>query len=312
MAASATVPSGMLAALILPLALLPMLALGAAAWLRRGLAPAATQPSRGPAELGLSATSQRIPGAKGLALFAWFLPAPGRAAAPGVVLMHGWGGNAGDLLPAAQALHAAGYAVLLPEARNHGRSARDGHSSLPRFAEDLEHALDWLAAQPGVDAGRLAVMGHSVGAAAVLLLASRRSDLRAAVSLSAFADPELVMRRWLAARGIPYRPLGWLINRYVEHVIGARFRDIAPARTLALARCPVLLVHGRQDLTVPLSDARALWRARGGAEVQLFECEGSHEAFEDPGRLADEVLGFLGRSLAGRCPPPNPETAERA
>jgi len=36
------------------------------------------------------------------------------------VLLHGWGGNASTLLPAAQTLHQAGYAVLLPESRNQG------------------------------------------------------------------------------------------------------------------------------------------------------------------------------------------------
>lgn len=49
-------------------------------------------------------------------------------------------------LHAAQALHRVGYAVLLPKSRNHGCSDRAGHSSQPRFAEGLDHALDFLAA----------------------------------------------------------------------------------------------------------------------------------------------------------------------
>lgn len=42
-----------------------------------------------------------------------------------------------------QLLHRAGYAVLVAESRNHGRSDRDGYSSLPRFTQDLDSALDW-------------------------------------------------------------------------------------------------------------------------------------------------------------------------
>ncbi len=38
-----------------------------------------------------------------------------------------------------------------------------------------------------VDAQGLAVMGHSVGAGAALLTATRRTDVRAVISLSAFA-----------------------------------------------------------------------------------------------------------------------------
>ena len=274
-------------------ALLALL-LGARAALHHGLAPLATLEGLQPADLGLTARSVRIPVANGLSLFAWYVPA-GTAAqpAPAIVLLHGWGGNASTLLSAAQALHRAGYAVLLPESHNHGRSDRDGHSSLPRFAQDLDLALDWLLAQPDIDAKRLSALGHSVGGAAVLLSASRRHDLHAAISVSAFAHPEQVMRRWLAARRVPYWPLGWLVNRYVEGVIGARFRDIAPLHTLARAQCPVLLLHGCQDVMVPLDDARQLWQHRANANVTLLECDGSHEGFDDLTEVTRQILNFL-------------------
>lgn len=267
--------------------------------LHRGLAPASDTGGPQPADLGLPAQEVWLPGPDGSRLFAWYLPAPAHtpdqppALAPAVLLLHGWGGNASTLLPAARALHAAGHAVLLPEARNHGRSSRGGHSSLPRFAEDLDAALDWLGRQPGVHPRRLFALGHSVGAAAVLLVASRRDGLAGAVSVSAFAHPEWVMRRWLAARHAPYRPLGWAVNRYVERVIGARFEAIAPLTTLPRARCPVLLIHGRQDTTVPMEDARQLWAARGGAHAGLLELDGGHDGFDDPAQAEAAVLAFL-------------------
>lgn len=269
--------------------------------LHRGLAPESTVAGKNPADHGLPAQAVRIPGARGLSLFAWFVPAPCRGPRPAVVLLHGWGGNASTLLPAAQMLHRAGYAVLLPESRNHGRSDRDDHSSLPRFAEDLDSALDWLSAQPCVDAGGLIALGHSVGGAAALLSASRRRDLRAVVSVSAFAHPEQVMRHRLAAWHVRYWPLGWLVNRYVEKVIGARFDDIAPLNTLRRVKCPVLLLHGRQDAMVPIDQARTLWRHRG-ADVTLIECDGTHEGFDDLEYVTRCILAFLELAIDAESP----------
>jgi uncharacterized protein len=265
-------------------------------FLHRSLAPDATITGARPEEVGMRAEALRIAGTGGLRLFAWYVPSTRAVAAPAVVLMHGWGGNDSSLLPAAHALHQAGYAVLLPESRNHGRSDRDSHSSLPRFAEDLECALDWLSGQPGVDATRLAAVGHSVGGAAVLLAASHRRDLRAVVSVAAFAHPEQVMRRWLASRRIPYLPLGWMVNRHVEHVIGKRFDAIAPVAILRDVACPVLLVHGRQDMTVPVEDARTLLQSCGEAEATLLELDGTHETFVDLERASRELVAFLDRT----------------
>lgn len=266
-------------------------------WLHAVLAPANDLTGSAPAAHGLVAQVVRIPTAQGLGLFAWFVPSVrtqhSHTSSAAVVLLHGWGGNASNLLPAAQALHIAGYTVLLLESRNHGRSDWDDHSSLPRFAQDLDSALDWLRAQQYVDRERLVALGHSVGGAAVLLCASRRRDLRAAISVAAFAHPEQLMRRWLDSRRVPYWPLGWLINRYLEHVIGARFNDIAPVTTLSKTHCPVLLVHGLQDHTVPIGDARRILQSRTRNDVTLLECGGTHEAFDNPGEVASRIVAFL-------------------
>lgn len=283
------------APLLLSLGAGSALLLGVRRLLHRGLAPDATVEGAQPADLGLPAQSVRITGVRGLRLFGWYLPARDAGPAAAIVLMHGWGGNASTLLPAAQALHRAGYAVLLPESRNHGRSDRDDHSSLPRFAEDMNSALDWLKAQPGIDPERLAVLGHSVGGAAALLCASRRSDLRAVVSVSAFAHPEQVMRRWLSLWHVPYLPVGWMINRYVESVIGERFNAIAPLATLSKVPCPVMLVHGEQDTTVPLQEARRILARSGATDAILLVLDGTHERFSDMDLAMRELRTFLDR-----------------
>lgn len=276
-----------LAAAAGPALLLPLLLARFHAGLRRSLAPERTTAGGTPADFGLPARELTLAGANGRRLFAWYAPVPGATTA--VVLLHGWGGNAGQLLPLAAPLHAAGHAVLLLDARCHGRSDEDDFASMPRFAEDLACALDWLRRQPATAAARHVAVGHSVGAAAALLTAARDERLAAVVSIAAFAHPETVMRRFLAARRIPFVPLGWYALRYVERVIGRRFDAIAPENTIRAVRCPLLLVHGSEDTTVPADDAHRL-AARAGGNARLLLLPGDHARID---AFADGVAALL-------------------
>jgi pimeloyl-ACP methyl ester carboxylesterase len=219
----------------------------------------------------------RIPGPRGRQLFGWLVSPPQAAARPAtaVLVMHGWGANAATMWPIVPTLHAAGFAVLLIDARCHGRSDDEAFTSMPRIAEDIAAGLTWLRLQPDISPDRLALLGHSVGSAAALLHASRHHDVCAVVSLSAFAHPREVMRRFMAEKRVPYPVLGWYVMRHVQRVIGVSFDDIAPLVTLARLRCPALLVHGRQDNTVPVGDARRLLAACSSTRLLLVD--GDHD-----------------------------------
>lgn len=240
-----------------------------------------------------------ITGPGGRRLAAWFVQpsAIDRPPAPAVLAMHGWGSNASSLWPVAQPLVDAGMNVLLLDARCHGDSDEESFTSLPRFAEDISAGIDWLRTHDGVDATRLALIGHSVGAAAALLAAARRprsdAGVRAVVSLASFAHPEDVMRRWLQSRHLGWPPLTDAVIRHVQSVIGARFHDIAPLRSIRKARCPVLLVHGMEDETVPFDDALRLWHVRPDAEI--LPVDGGHDLRAALTPHAPRIVEFLHR-----------------
>jgi dipeptidyl aminopeptidase/acylaminoacyl peptidase len=243
----------------------------------------------------------QLPGPGGRRLAAWLaLPQQRPAAgAPAVLAMHGWGANASMMSPVVAPLLAAGIAVLLLDARCHGDSDDEVFTSVPRFAEDIDAGLRWLRRCGGIDGRRIALLGHSVGAAAALLHASRAdaaAGVQAVVSLSAFAHPQEMMRRWLAEHRLPYPVIGWYVLRHVQRVIGARFDDIAPLHTVVRVACPVLLVHGHDDRIVPFSDALRLQRAARAAE--LLAVAGEHDLRETLRPHAAAIVDFLLRALA--------------
>jgi len=251
-----------------------------------------------PADFGISFRDIDISTKRGKRLFAWWLPAtvPNQIMAPTIILMHGWGSNAELMLPLAVPLHRAGMNVLLLDARNHGRSDADNFSSMPRFAEDVAEAIDWIRREGTLQNDQIVLLGHSVGAAAVLLEASRRHDIDAVISLAAFAHPEWMMRRYLGRLPLPKLFVDGIL-RYVERIIGHRYEAIAPMHTACLVRCPVLLVHGTADVTVPMSDALAIRDQCNKDSVELLLIEGAdHESVDKIEMHAAQLIEFLVRS----------------
>jgi len=244
-----------------------------------------------PGRLGLAFQTLSIPTVSQKRLFGWLLLVPG--ATTTLVILHGWGGNAEQMLPMALPFHQAGMNVLLVDARNHGQSDRDSFSSLPRFAEDLEKTIEWLKRTHPEYSHKIALLGHSVGGGAVLLAASRRSDIDAVISVSAFAHPEWMMRRFLKRVHIP-APLITFIIRYVEWVIGYRYEEIAPINTICHIKCPVLLVHGKADQTVPVDDALTIERGCRRPSIRLLIVENAgHESVEKIRLHKKELVKFL-------------------
>ena len=245
-----------------------------------------------PADLGLAFESVRFPTQRSRALSGWLLPAAG--ATRTVIILHGWGSNAEQMLPLAQPLHRTGFNVLLFDARNHGASDSDSFSSLPRFAEDLGAAIAWLRREHASRSAGIAVLGHSVGAGAALFEATRNPHIDAVISIGAFADPAQLTERYLARLHLP-RFVVELTKRYVEWVIGERFATIAPVNSIRRVPCPVLLVHGDQDQTVPIEDARRIAAAADPGRARLFVVTGAgHDSVDQIEAHADELLAFLG------------------
>jgi beta-lactamase class A len=110
---------------------------------------------------------------------------------------------------------------------------------------------------------------------------------------SAFAHPKWLMRRQLQHMHFPQLLIS-LVLRYVEFVIGHRFDAIAPVNTLRAIKCPVLLVHGLEDETVPVACLQEIRRSCPDREPKIMLIPEAGHAAVDKIRLhADELVHFL-------------------
>lgn len=250
---------------------------------------------RTPDSLGLYSEVVRIPAADGGFLFGWWIPAPLNAPAtraPTAIVLHGWGANASLMLGIAPWVQQLGFHGLFIDARCHGLSSDADFTSMPRFAEDLESARAWALARTNVDSRQLVAIGHSVGAGAVLLSASRIS-WAGVISLSAFAHPGNMMQRFMDEHHLPRRFIQPWIMTQVQRIIGASFDDIAPENTLPNITCPVMLIHGAEDRDVPLAEAqRLILKAPSGTRHIIIEGVG-HDLRPALPELAADAIAFM-------------------
>lgn len=226
-------------------------------------------------------------------LSSWWIPA-NEPCNTTVLLMHGWGANKSLMLPLAKPFHSAGYNVLIMDAHNHGDSQNRGVSTMPKFAEDIQSGADWLAQHKPNESKQLIVVGHSVGAAAVLLAAANGLKANLFIAIASFVHPKLMMQRHLSKlQNIPGLVKG--ISSYVQWVIGHQFDDIAPSTSVSNITQPTLLVHGDADKVIPLSDHHMLCNI---APKKYIECLEIPDADHDSIDKIEKHFGLLEAFMA--------------
>jgi len=228
-------------------------------------------------------------------LFAWFIASNTQDKIqeaknlPLIIIVHGWGSSAALMLPIARVFHKEGSHVLLFDSRCHGQSDGDTYSALPRFAEDLDHAIEYAKKSLSFN-GNIILLGHSVGAGAVLFSSSKRDDIAAVISISAFGSPQWLMTRYFENFKLP-KPLIRFLLAYIQWIIGHSFAEIAPVNTIKKMTIPVLLVHGTHDNTVPIEDAYAIQDNHKG---RLLIIDGAdHDSVEKIETDGQHLIDFL-------------------
>jgi hypothetical protein len=262
-----------------------------------------------------------------------FLHLPdGAGKRPGLVLCHGFGGSCrGAGHPElAKLLEQAGYVVLRFDFRSCGQSeGRRGDVIVDEEIADLRHAIDFLEAQPSVDAPRIGVIGASLGGSVAIEVVASDARVKICVANGSVGNGERRYRaqypdnaawRTFLKRLDEARHAKAMLNRFEVVYIPESERaglppgavmeftaataqsmlDSCPERVVAkIAPRPLLLVHPRGDRVVPFGESEALAKA-AGANAELHIIEGSAHFGSGSAEIAALVLDFLKRHLPSR------------
>jgi alpha-beta hydrolase superfamily lysophospholipase len=180
---------------------------------------------------------------------ATFLYFPG---AKVVAYFHGNGEDLADSVPMVSLLRSLGMGVLAVEYPGYGIAG--GTPSEQGAYAAAQSALDWLRTESGVDAGRVVLLGQSLGSGVATEMAKRGLGTRM-VLVSPFTSVADMARRL-----VPFFPASW-----VRH----RFDTQSKAEAIGL---PVLIVHGTEDEVVPFAMGEQL--ARSFPRAQLVPIPG--------------------------------------
>lgn len=109
-----------------------------------------------------------------------YFPAAGPGRHPALILLGGSDGSLREFRNVyARLLAAEGYSVLYP---GYYMTREDNRSFNMVPLETFDRALEWLKGRPEVDGQRIGIIGHSKGAEAALIVASRHPDIKAVVA----------------------------------------------------------------------------------------------------------------------------------
>jgi pimeloyl-ACP methyl ester carboxylesterase len=193
---------------------------------------------------------------------------------PGVLFVHGWGGNQQHYLGRAREIAALGCICLTFDLRGHAHTRTRFFDIGTREdnLQDVVAAYDRLAEEPGVDRTAMAVVGSSYGGYLAAILTSVRPV------------------RWLALRAPAlYKDEDWdvpkgLLNKR-QDLAAYRKLPVPAEQSIALRACKAfqgdaLLVESEHDIIIPhqvvvnyrdaLAATRSLtYRVIGGADHGL-------------------------------------------
>jgi uncharacterized protein len=207
-------------------------------------------------------------------IIVWYAPAA--EGKPTILYFHGNAGEIGDRPLRFNYYHSHGLGVAYVSYRGYGGST--GSPTEQGLIMDATTAYDWLIAK-GIAPQNIALLGESLGSGVAVQIAARKQV--GAVALNA---------PYTSTADVAARLYWWLPVRLL---MKDQFKSID---SIAKVKAPLLVVHGDQDILIPLEFGKRLYvAANEPKEMEIIQGFG-HEAMFEEVAWAREVE-FFGRAM---------------
>jgi len=211
----------------------------------------------------------------GLRLRTW--TRPGSPALPAVVIVHGVGDSLESFVDHGVVFVARGHTVLLLDTRGHGGSEGRHITLGAHEREDVRAAMDRLRRE-GLAASGLLLVGHSMGAVAVLRAAAGQPDVRAVIAEAPYDTFRETIARHAAIfyhlpRWVPLIPMSIAL---AEWRAGFDADEVDAVLAAAQIRGALLAIADGDDIRMPEAVVRRVFDAHPGPKRMWVAPDAGH------------------------------------
>jgi uncharacterized protein len=214
---------------------------------------------------------------------------------PGIVVVHGAGSRKENHADFARLAAANGWAALTFDLPGHGES--DGEFS-GAAVDDVIAMVDLLSEQPGVDAGRVALRGSSLGGFLAICAAAKMREIAGVIAICPPSEDHL-------ARGVRQGRFEMRIGDPVDLEGWLAAQDIGDA-VERIAGKPLILMHAEGDTQVPSEHSEGLHGRAGEPRKLVIAPGGAHNTVQHDPELQSMALRWLEVSYRPASSPPGP------
>ena len=221
---------------------------------------------------------------------------------PHLIFVHGLGNvrSGNEALDLADRLVELGYSILMFDLRGHGSSEGSRVSGGYFEQQDVLGAYDYLVAQRGAEAGRVGLMGFSMGGSTAILAAVDEPGIQAVAADSPYAAASELISQETARRTIfP----AWVTPAFLPTakfmagaIYGIDIGALTPVKAVTQLDYPVLIIHGMHDVRVGVDHGERVAEASGHSDTVFWKTDapGHIESFNTyPDEYAERVDGYF-------------------